>query len=66
VNNTNALRVLDKTSGHINVIQQIEGRLVRITTTADKTKIISVGPIRQNQVNNLIANGRFVPLSEGR
>jgi filamentous hemagglutinin len=66
VNNKDALKVLDKRSGHINVIQQVEGNLIRITTTADDMKIISVGPIRQNQIDNLISKGEFVPLSGGR
>jgi filamentous hemagglutinin len=57
-----ALRVLDARSGHINVIQTIEGKLIRITVPRDAHKIISVGPIRQNQVQNLLNSGDFVPL----
>lgn len=61
-NSPNATRVLDIRSGHINVIQELDGKLLRITIPRDEMKIISVGPIRQNQVNNLIKKGDFVPL----
>lgn len=61
-NSPNALRVMDSRSGHINVIQEVDGKLLRITVPRDEMKIISVGPIRQNQVNNLIKKGDFVPL----
>lgn len=36
--------------------------LLRITTASDEFKIISVGPIRPNQVTNGVTNGRFVPI----
>lgn len=62
VNNPAAQRVLDARTGHINVIQEVSGRLLRITVPRDAFKIISVGPIRARNVANSIANGRFVPL----
>ncbi|WP_417820305.1 hemagglutinin repeat-containing protein [Terasakiella sp.] len=62
VNTPNATRVLDNRSGHINVIQEIEGKIIRITVPRDSFKIISVGPIRENQVKNLINKGDFTPL----
>lgn len=62
VNNPLAQRVFDARSGNINVIQNIEGTLLRITVPQDAMRIISVGPIRSNQVQNLISKGDFVPL----
>jgi filamentous hemagglutinin len=62
VNNPDAVRVYDARSGHINVIQTVDGKLLRITVPNNEMKIISVGPIRPNQVKNLIEKGSFVPL----
>lgn len=62
VNNPNALRVIDKRSGHINVIQEVDGKLIRITVPNNDMKIISVGPIRSNQVKNLMDKGDFIQL----
>ncbi len=61
-NNPNATRVLDNRSGNINVIQEVEGKTLRITVPRDDMKIISVGPIRPNQVQNLLEKGDFTPL----
>lgn len=61
-NNPNAMRILDTRSGHINIIQEIDGKLFRITVPANEMKIISVGPICSNQVTNLINKGQFIPL----
>ncbi|MFV8799793.1 hypothetical protein ACNSO8_14390 [Yersinia sp. LJYL362] len=55
-------QVYDARSGHINVIQSVDGKLLRITVPNNEMKIISVGPIRPNQVKNLIEKGFFVPL----
>jgi hypothetical protein len=62
LNNPAAQRFLDTTTGNINVIQQVEGVLLRITTPRDAFRIISVGPIREKGVINAIERGRFVPL----
>lgn len=64
-NNPAAVRVYDARSGHINVIQSVDGKLLRITVPNNEMKIISVGPIRPNQVKNLIEKGSFVPLPWG-
>ena len=61
-NNPGAARFLDARTGHINIIQEVEGKLIRITVPRDEMKIISVGPIRSNQVKNLLGKGDFVPL----
>lgn len=61
-NNPSATRYMDARTGHINVIQEVEGKLIRITVPRDEMKIISVGPIRPNQVKNLLSKGDFVPL----
>ncbi len=61
-NNPGATRFMDARTGHINVIQEVEGKLIRITVPRDEMKIISVGPIRPNQVKNLLGKGDFVPL----
>jgi RHS repeat-associated protein len=47
--------------GNINVIKEVGGQLVRITTNPEGTRIISAGLVRANQIANGIANGRFVP-----
>lgn len=46
--------------GNINVIQEVGGKLIRITTDPSGQRIISAGIIRANQVTNGIASGRFV------
>ncbi len=61
-NNPSATRFMDARTGHINVIQEVKGKLIRITVPRDEMKIISVGPIRPNQVKNLLSKGDFVPL----
>ncbi len=61
-NNPGATRFMDARTGHINVIQEVEGKLIRITVPRDEMKIISVGPIRPNQVKDLLGKGDFVPL----
>ncbi|MCV4291164.1 DUF637 domain-containing protein [Pseudomonas capsici] len=61
-NNPSASRFMDARTGNINVIQEVEGKLIRITVPRDEMKIISVGPIRPNQVKNLLGKGDFVPL----
>jgi RHS repeat-associated protein len=62
LNNPAAQRLLDTATGNINVIQQVDGVLLRITVPRDALRIISVGPIRANQVTNGISSGRFIPL----
>ncbi|KWS16319.1 hypothetical protein ACQJ22_27335 [Pseudomonas fragariae (ex Marin et al. 2024)] len=61
-NNPSATRFMDARTGHINVIQEVEGKLILIAVPRDEVKIISVGPIRPNQVKNLLGKGDFVPL----
>jgi hypothetical protein len=62
LNNPNAQRLMDAESGHINIIQRVDGVLLRITVPRDAFRIISVGPIRARSVANGIASGRYVPL----
>jgi hypothetical protein len=62
-NNPSAQRFLDTRSNNINIIQEVEGRLLRITLSGDSQRIISVGPIRTNLVRNRIASGDFIPLT---
>jgi len=58
--NPNALRFLDNATGNTNIVQLVEGRLLRITTAGDDvSKIISVGPIQRSGLFNGILNGRF-------
>lgn len=52
LNAPGAQRYYDTASGNISVIQQVDDVLLRITTASDEFKIISVGPIRPNQVTN--------------
>ena len=65
VNSPNAQYLFDARTGNINIIQQVDEVLLRITTASDEFKIISVGPIRANQVANLIKRGDFIPISSG-
>jgi hypothetical protein len=62
LNAPGAQRFLDANSGHINIIQQVEDKLLRITVTRDQFKVISVGPIRPSGLTNGIENARFIPL----
>ena len=61
-NNRAGKAFLDTKSGHINYIQELEGKLFRITTSKDEFKIISVGPIRERNLVNSVRNGRFKPI----
>jgi hypothetical protein len=55
-------KVIDNlNSGNINHYAEVGGKLVRITTNPEGTRIISAGFARANQITNGIANGRFVP-----
>jgi hypothetical protein len=62
VNSPTARRVFDSRTGNVNIIQEVEGRLIRITVAGDKFKIISVGPIQERNILNLIENGGYVPI----
>ena len=62
VNNPAAQRFIDTSTGNINVIQNVDGVLLRISVPRDALRIISVGPIRARGVANGIARGRFIPL----
>ena len=57
----NATAYLDVRSGHINVIQEIDGVLLRIMTAADEFRIISVGRVRPAQ----LTNGSIIPIGSG-
>ena len=61
-NNPSATRFMDARTGHINVIKEIEGKVIRIDAPRDEMKIIFAGPIRHNQVKNLLGKGDFIPL----
>ncbi|MEX0789214.1 MAG: RHS repeat-associated core domain-containing protein, partial [Actinomycetota bacterium] len=55
----------DTASRNINVVQEVDGVLLRITTASDEFRVISVGRLRHAQLKNGIANGRFVPIGPG-
>jgi hypothetical protein len=61
-NNPSAARYFDARTGNINVIQNVQGVTLRITTPRDAMRIISVGPIRARQVANRVSAGDFLPL----
>jgi RHS repeat-associated protein len=48
-------------NGNINHIQEVGGKLIRITTDPSGQRIISAGIVRANSITNGIANGRFTP-----
>jgi hypothetical protein len=60
--NPNAQRLFDTKTGHVNVIQMVDKKLLRITVLRDANHIISVGPIKPSGVANGIRFGRFIPL----
>jgi len=62
VNSPSAHRFFDTRTGNINIIQELEGKLLRVTVAGDKFKVISVGPIQKRNILNLIGNGGFVPI----
>jgi len=47
--------------GNINVIQDVGGKLVRITLDPSGQRIISAGYIQARNITNGIASGRFTP-----
>jgi filamentous hemagglutinin len=49
-NNPSATRFMGVRTGNINVIQEVEGELIRITVPRDEMRIISVGPIRPTKL----------------
>ncbi len=60
--NPNAQLLYDVGTGNINIINNVDGKLLRITTPRDSFKIISVGPIQERNVINSIKSGRFIPI----
>jgi hypothetical protein len=48
-------------NGNINVIQDVGGKLVRITLDPSGQRIISAGYVQARNVANSIASGRFTP-----
>lgn len=61
-NSPDAQRIFDARTNNINIIQEVDGVLLRITVPKDELKIISVGPIRPNQLRNRIMAGDFIPM----
>ena len=46
-------------NGNINHVQEVGGKLIRITTDPSGQRIISAGMMRANQITNGIAKGRY-------
>ncbi|QNP55999.1 polymorphic toxin-type HINT domain-containing protein [Tessaracoccus defluvii] len=63
--NPSAQYMMDTASGHINIVQEIDGVLLRLTTASDEFKIISVGRMRPSQLRNGLSWGRFVLIGSG-
>jgi len=61
-NSFTARRFWDARSNNINIIQEVDGRLLRITVARDKFEIISVGPIQERNIVNSIVRGDFIEL----
>ena len=55
----------DARNGTINIVQEIDGVLLRITAERDEMLIKSVGRLRPEQLENGIQSGRFVPIGVG-
>lgn len=61
--NPNAEFFLDKDSKHINVVQKVNDKLMRITIPKEEFKVISFGVLKErNYQNYLISDGRYVNL----
>jgi len=60
--NSNAQFLYDTGTGHINIVQNVEGKVLRITVPRDTFKIISVGRLQERNLLNSIENGRFIPI----
>ncbi len=61
-NNPTAQILFDTATGNINIVQELNGVLLRITVPSDEFTIISVGPIRQRNITNSLSSGRFIPI----
>ena len=61
-NSFTARRFWDARSNNINIIQEVDGRLLRITVARGKFEIISVGPIQERNIVNSIVRGDFIEL----
>ena len=62
VQNPASQKLIDNANGGtINVIQEVGGKLVRVTLDPTGQRIISAGIVRANSITNGIANGRFTP-----
>ena len=60
VNSPASQKLVDNlNSGNINYVQDIGGKMIRITTDPTGQRIISAGTMRANQITNGLANGRF-------
>lgn len=62
VNNPSARRFFDAASGHINILQEVEGVHLRITVARDSFRIISVGPFRERSIRSGIESGRYIEM----
>ena len=63
--NPRAQYMMDTVSGHVNIVQEIDGVLLRLTTESDELKIIPVGRMRPSQLRNGLSQGRFVVIGSG-
>jgi filamentous hemagglutinin len=61
-NNPAARRFWDARSNNINIIQEVDGKLLRVTVARDKFEVISVGPIQERNIANSVGRGEFIPL----
>jgi RHS repeat-associated protein len=58
-----AQKFIDKAnSGNINVLQEMGGKIIRVTLDPTASRIISAGIVQSRNVTNSIASGRFTPL----
>jgi hypothetical protein len=64
VNNPNARVYWDARSNNINIIQEVDGKLLRITVARDKTQIISVGPLQERNITNSVGRGDWIDMKK--
>lgn len=61
-NNPNARISWDARSNTINIIQEVDGKLLRFTVARVKPQIISVGPVQERNITNSVGRGDWIDM----
>jgi len=60
--NPSGRRFWDELSNNINVIEEVDGNLLRVTVARDHFEVVSVGPIQERNIANYVGRREFIPL----